>query len=287
MRALRFNPNLFLLLGIALLGALFLQPTSLNWLRAPTTILFYPISAPSRAIARSINAHVSTPSKSVSAERSASKTVEQLQNENETLKSQIAYYQSQNDELQRRLDERKDWRADLMKLCEVASVSGADPSGRPILVLSPGSARNAVESAPVLDGQHVVGRLDVVGIGQSKVILITDVDVSETAEMEHYRADGSGFEPVKLPVSPRGDGKGHLIVYGVKKTDIAYGEKGQRVNIGDRVVLHDTEWPRELQGLGLGEIESFTAGTTPLFCNIVIRPFNDLMKLRQVMVWKK
>lgn len=287
MRSLRFNPNLYLVLGIALLCALSLQPTTLNWLRAPTSILFYPVSAPSRAIARSINSRVSTLSRSVSAERSASKSAEQLQNENETLKSQIAYYQSQNDELQHRLDERKDWRADLMKLCEVASVSGADPSGRQVLVLSPGSARNAKESAAVLDGQHFVGKLDVVGIGQSKVILITDADMSEYVEMEHYRPDGSGFERVKMTVSPRGDGKDHVIISHVKKTDIAFGEKGQKVNVGDRVVLHDSDWPPELEGLGLGEIESFTPASTPLFCNIVVRPFNDLMKLRQVMVWKR
>ena len=287
MRALRFNPNLFLILGIALLGALFLQPNSLGWLRAPTTILFYPISAPAHAIAGSIRAHFSTPQKSVGAERDSDKSREQLQNELETLKSQFAYLQSQNEDLQRRLDERKDWRQDLMKLCEVASVSGADPSGRRVLVLTPGSARNAADSAAVLDGRDFVGRLDVVGIGQSKVILITDGDASESAEIRHYRSDGSGFERLKMPVSVRGDGKDRLIIYGVKKSDIAFGDKGQKVNVGDLVVLNDPEWPHDAQGLSLGEVESFTAGSTPLFCNIVVRPHSDLMKLRQVMVWKK
>jgi cell shape-determining protein MreC len=292
---LRINSSLVTLMVVALLGALLLPPNWGGWIRGPASYAFWPVSASVRALARAVNLKVATPRRTVSEERQAPKNDEQLraayeklQNELETLKSQYVLLQSQNEELQQRLNERKNWPAELLKQSKVVEVASGDAGNRQMLTLRPGGLENPTNDAAVLVGTDIVGKLKIVGLGVVKVLLITDRDSVVSGEFTHYHPDGSGIERVQAPLcAARGDGAGGLLIKGYKLTDLQGPDKKRKVVPGDRLVLHDSEWPSAVQSFCIGEIEEIRPDSRNLFCDIRIRPRRDLMKLRDVMVLRR
>lgn len=292
---LRINSSLLTFMVVALLGALLLPPNWGGWIRGPVSYLFFPVSASVRGLARVVNLKVATPRKPISEEQQAPKNDEQLrtayeklQNEHETLKSLYVGLMDENAELKTRLNERKNWPPDLLKESQVAQTAGGDAGNRQMLTLRPGSLENPLNDAPVIVGYDLVGRLKIVGLGAVKVQLITDRESVVSGEFTHYHSDGSGIERLQAPLcAARGDGGGRLLVKGYKLTDIQGKDRKLKINVGDRLVLHDSEWPALLQSFCIGEIEEIKPDSRNLFCDIRIRPRRDLMKLREVMVLKR
>lgn len=292
---LRINSSLLTFMVVALLGALLLPPNWGGWIRGPATVLFFPVSASVRGLCRVVNLKVATPRRPISEEREAPKNdeqlraaYEQLQNEHETLKSQFALLDEENKKLRIRLDERKDWPADLLKQSKVVEVAGGDAGNRQMLTLRPGGLDNPTNDATVLVGTDVVGKLKIVGLGAVKVLLITDRESVVSGEFTHYQPDGSGIERIQAPLcAARGDGAGRLLIKGYKLTDLQRPNKSLKVTPGDRLVLRDSEWPTAVQSFCIGEIEEIKPDSRNLFCDIRIRPRRDLMKLREVMVLRR
>ena len=56
---------------------------------------------------------------------------------------------------------------------------------------------------------------------------------------------------------------------------------------GDWVVVSDKDLPSLVQNQKFGEIEAIKPGKKSMFVDIVVRPDEDLMKLRDVMVMTK
>src|SRR5947209_8770019 len=152
---LRINSSLLTLMVVALLGALLLSPDWGGWLRGTASILVFPVSASVRGLARAVHLKVATPRRPISVERQTPKNDqelraahEQLQNEHETLKSLYAGLLNQNEELRRRLNERKDWPPDLLKESQVAQAVGGEAGNRQMLTLRPGSIDSPTNDAP-------------------------------------------------------------------------------------------------------------------------------------------
>jgi len=238
-----------------------------------------------RSLSESVSSTVSTPRRSIGAQHNDSKSYEQLENELETLKSQYMRVQKENDNLRAQLDERKNWPKDLQKMFSVVQVVGGD-GGQQSLTLQPRGVEDPVHDSPVLYGfSDVVGRLRIVGPGTTTVSLITAAKFSVRGEFTHYIADGSGVERIKV-VSLTGDGRGNLIASDkLVSFQRSATDKQLKVAVGDRVILSDPDWPSIAQGFCIGEITKIDP--KGLFCDFVVRPRSDLMKLKEVMVLKK
>lgn len=284
---MRFNHGLLFLMGLALLVS-FVLPS--EKLRGKIDGLFTPVSYPVRRLAHTTYEKTSEPVQRPSAKQDA-RGADQLRDEIETLKFQLAQKDQAIAELQRQLNEFNSIGKSLFERCRIVKVTGGDTGNQQVLTLNTNLVDNFVTGMPVIYPHGLAGQIEVVGVGAARVRLVTDKAFHPVrGEFVRYMQDSGEFKHLPLPmkvVSGRGDGRMEIQQY--KTTELTSTDKQQKYKlaVGDWVVLNDKDWPAPVQGIKLGEVEAINDQKNPLFSTIIIRPDADLMKLQEVMVMVK
>jgi cell shape-determining protein MreC len=284
---MRFNQVIVFLMVIAALSA-FVMPPGLNAFRKFDSLLA-PVSYPVRKVAQTLHARAGGASArpTPSDEKSGDVSVEQLRYENKNLLIRVNELTEQNQKLLELLNQVKGFELPMSALM-IAPVIGGDQGSEQVLKVQVRSTEGLTPNMPVLSSQgQLVGKLQIVGIGATRVRLVSDKASTVTCGFQRYRRDDASF--MMLPQAPKavqgtgGDGK--MIVRAMKRDEArpqAHPEQG--LEVGDWVVVKDRDLPAEVQGRKIGEIEAIETSRNALFSNVVIRPDSDLMKLREVMI---
>jgi hypothetical protein len=104
-----------------------------------------------------------------------------------------------------------------------------------------------------------------------------------------YKADDTKtlkLEWIKdLPVLVQGVGGGAMIV----RSNLTMATVNDlQIRENDMLLLDDPDWPANLQGWCVGKITDISPQRkSPLLCSIQVRPLNDLLQQKEVMVMAK
>ena len=281
---MRFNRILLSLMALAAISALAMPPTMGDSFRK-ISILFMPVSLPVRLIAGSVDARIVKPIPTPSAELNAGRTAAQLRDDNETLKYQVQFLDDENKRLHAKLDALG--KLESKTAVRMVPVVGGDLGTQQVLILQPGSGDGVTSNMPVVYlPRNLAGKLEVVGLGAARVRLISDRNSTVTGIFQRERKDLGRFQDMPQPLKTmEGLGNGKMVIRSVKKEEAApSGHLELSLAVGDQFVVRDKDLPEEVQGYKLGEIESITDSKQPQFVTIVLRPDQDLMKLREVIL---
>jgi cell shape-determining protein MreC len=272
----RFNQVYATLLGGAFLCAFVLPSRFTDPARLHLAGLFNPLSSPVRHIAAAID----RPSQHLAVEDNRGD--DDLAQENDQLRQEIARLQADVDRLQRLESERQEL-GDLKAQCVRVAVAGNDSGGRDALLLAASTVGSLDQDAPVLYSGGLAGRLDA-RLGGARVRLLTDDGLAVTGAFIRF-VDSGGTVVATRVAAPtplvRGLGHGELAIVGMKWTDASLA--GLRA--GDWVVLNDPDWPQAVQGTRLGRIVSCVQSRqSQLFADIRLQPEADLSRLADVWV---
>jgi cell shape-determining protein MreC len=220
------------------------------------------------------------------------RTPDELIRENMNLRVEIGNLQGQRDRLQEREAERAKL-GQVGDMCTPFSVVGADSGTRESLMINASSSDGLRENMPVLYTRGIVGVIARVGAGGAQVLLITDrlaKPMSATFARFARNADGMvDFQRLQHdPVLVEGAGGGKMSSR--VRQDVVE-NIGLKTN--DWVVLSDRDWPLlhsvwpALDGYRIGYVASIVPDHKPGFMMVQIRPDENLMGLREVMVMNK
>jgi rod shape-determining protein MreC len=284
---MRFNQVIVFLMVIAALSA-FVMPPGINAFRKFDSLLA-PVSYPARKVAQALHARAggSAARPTPSEERSGDVSVEQLRYENKNLLIRVNELTEQNQKLLELLNQVKGFELPVGALM-LAPVIGGDEGSEQVLKVQVRSTDGLTPNMPVLSPQgELVGKLQIVGIGATRVRLVTDKASTITCGFQRYRKDDASF--VMLPQAPKvvqGKGAdGRMVAAAMKHDEVKpQNHPEQGLEPGDWIVVKDRDLPAEVQGRKIGEIEAIETSRNALFFNVVIRPDSDLMKLREVMI---
>lgn len=270
---------LLMFIGLALFSALVMPPDLANSVRKLDR-LFAPVAAPVRGIAETFDKRFSSNSEGRAAD---DRTSRELRDENEAIKVRLASLNAQLQEAERQLGEMGHLERDIRDLCRIFPVMGVPPGHRQMLSLEGSSMQGLTPQMPVVSPYGLVGRLDTVGLAEARVQLITDFSMS--VQVSFRRVDANGSRPLgNLLCVAQGDGNGRMVINGLKAAEC----KAADLRVGDWAVLSDNaDWPQVLQDYKVGLIEDIHDAKTPLFVDMTLRPYVDLLKVHDVMVLVK
>lgn len=278
MSHLKFN-HVFLFLMVLSAACAFAIPLRMtNPVRAQLQNVFAPVSRPIGALASWVHDKVVRP-RGIDARDSLV-----IQRENDRLKTTIANLQSQVKTLQDLTAERQ-LLGDVLPLCTPVPVVGGDAGNRESLGIQ--SISGLEEGMFALFWGGIVGRIDRAGLsGGAQVRLVSDPGFSVQGSFGRFVSTPDGqavFQTIKSPAPlVQGAGRGAMVIRRLPLEEVT------EVHPGDWVVVHDPDWPVNLQGYKLGVVESKDpAPGAPLFAEIRVRPMVNLMQLREVMVMNR
>lgn len=170
----------------------------------------------------------------------------------------------------------------LRELCTPVAVVGGDSGSRDSLLLKPVLSIDNPANLPVLFAGGLVGRLDRFG---TQARLITDVGFTLTGSFSRLeQGENQRAQFVRIDTPPalvRGVGRGRMVIHNLDARVVS--EAG--LQKGDWVLLNDNDWPRNLQGLKVGQITEIVPwADAPQFSEIRIEPLTNFQTLREVMV---
>jgi hypothetical protein len=145
---MRLSLPLLVMMALAALGALFLPPTSGESLRALTGALFLPISSPVRQIAGNVDGRLVKPRVPPSIQNTAARSNQQLVDEIETLRYQVADIGNKADKLRQQLNEIG--HIDPKSPMRYVQVIGGDVGVQQVLLLQLPSSEGLAHNTPVL-----------------------------------------------------------------------------------------------------------------------------------------
>lgn len=289
---LRFRHIFVVLLFLAAVGAFVVPAQSGDGVRAVVAGIFIPVSWPVRTLAgwahdRLVGNH---PPDDQAVGGGKSRAIDAIRLENESLRITVANLTSQLGAL-KQLNADRQMLGAVRPLCEPFAVVGADSGSRRSLILQTAGHGDIQEGQPVLYYGGIAGRVEKTGIGSAIVRLVTDRSFRLTGGFGRFERDEGGhvlFHPLTLsrsqPPLLEGTGRGTMIIENVDMKDV----KDVELKPGDWVVLADRDWPIQLQGYKIGQVESIdTRPSAPLFARIEVRPLRNLMQLKEVMVMNK
>jgi cell shape-determining protein MreC len=200
----------------------------------------------------------------------------------------ISSLSAQLDELRKRDAFQDSLGPELRNFCRVVQVWGNDAGVRQTLSLQGSTFDGLGNGMPVISTLGVVGRIELAGIGAARVRLITDANFTIAAEFRRFEpaeTDGGNGSSKRVDTpafTVTGDGHGRMTITNLRTAEV--NQAGLKA--GDWVTLADHDgWPMLLQGRKIGEVESIREQKRlPLFADIIVKPDEDLMKLREVMV---
>jgi cell shape-determining protein MreC len=270
----RFNHVFLALMCGAFLCAFVLPPRLVDSGRLHTAGIFSPVSYPLRRLAENIYHPVDYQQQIDNRSREA------LVAENDQLRQQVVQLQSAVVQLRGVQAERQKL-GSLQSLCIHVPVNGADSAGRDALTLSMPANSHISTDAPAVFSGGLAGRLNA-NWGAARLRLLTDDGFAVTGRFVRYLDSGGGAKPeaISAPVSlVRGLGNGRLCVKDMKLSDF----KAAGLRQGDWVVLEDSQWPTQVQGVRLGRVSSANQ-SAPLFVDVMLVPETDLTRLSDVWV---
>jgi rod shape-determining protein MreC len=286
MSYIRFNHVFFTLMLLALLSAFVFSPKATDRVKGRVSNIFAPVAWPTNQVAGWTKQKlVGRPLRDDGSPRNP-RNETQLLEENMQLRIAVANLKGQ---LERMAEDKaqRDSIGDAKRFCTPFSVMGPDSAGRDTLMLSGSSFDGLREGMPVLYAGGIAGRLTRVGLGEARVLLVTDKQSQLTASFARFvkRPDGSRDFAILSPEARLvyGSGSGEMVMPTVPIKTIE--EIGVRLD--DWLVLNDHEWPRPLAGYRIGCITAITPSRSPGFAEVRIRPDQKLTGLREVMVMNK
>lgn len=164
-----------------------------------------------------------------------------------------------------RLRQLLEFKDDLTLTAVPARVIGADASTwSRTIIIDKGSRSGVREGMPVVTAAGVVGRVIKTGMGESRVLLITDAASAVAALVRDSRTRGV----------VRGRGDSLLLDFVLRQED---------VKVGDRIVTSGTGgvFPK---GLLVGEVTRVQRGDYGLFQSVELSPAADFSRLEEVLV---
>jgi hypothetical protein len=285
MSFLRFHHVFAILMLLSVLSA-FVLPARFNHrvsdpARANLQGLFAPVSHPARAVASWFH------DRFAARESRDPRSSQAVADENQKLKVEVANLLGQLQALQR-VNADRDRVGPIRPFCTPVPVIGTDPGNRDALNLGGATLGQIAEGQAVAYDLGVVGRVERRGLLGAQVRLITDVGFRVTGKFGKFEQTPRGevvFTPINSPAPlVEGAGRGLMVVRNLSVADI----KKAELQPEEWVVLDDPDWPNLLQNRRIGRIVS--AGPQrnhPLHGEIVVQPYSDLLKLREVMVVTK
>ena len=292
MSYLRFNHVFFALMGLSALSALVIPSRYATKFQPQIQSLFAPVSRPVWSVAAWVSNRVTPPA------ANDPRSAQDIRQENQRLRAQLARLQAQVDELSRR-DAALSELGQKRELCRIAKVVGADAGTRDSLAIAGSSFDGLREEQYVLSPVGLVGQIQRAGAAGAQVRLLTD-------RAFHIRVRFRRFFPGSNPpryvdvatplVLAEGTGNGTMVVRGLALSAIGLdadlrpqpGNDGALLKAGDVAVVADGECPSALQGEPIGRVTRILHRRDHLlFAEIVIQPEADVRRLTEVMVMTK
>ena len=282
MRQLKFHHVFSTLMLISFVTA-FVFPVQSKVLRPHVQSLFMPVAAPASVFGGWFRGKFGT-REIVDDGRSD----QDVRTENEALRAEVAYLADQLGRLKEINADRKEM-GSIRELCTPVRVVGGDPTAsRQTLSLS-GSASDGLSAGqPVLYGDGVAGRISSAGAAGAQVRLITDAKFALTGVFCRYERDAAGdlkFNRIRTtPPVLEGAGRNRMRVTNLYMKEV----EEAKVQIGDWVMLNDSNWPEPLQGRLIGKIVAINPlPSAALHAELHVEPPAALSRLREVMVMNK
>jgi cell shape-determining protein MreC len=271
-----FNQVFFVLVMLALLGAIAIPPSVTRRAQGKADVLLVPVVKPVRSIAAYVHAKFARKTPPPGEERF--RTDNELAAENGVLRQQVSFLTRQLQELKLVEAERKKF-GPLLDYFKPVTVIGGDGSPtRASLSLMPTGGIDTSVGTPVIYADGVVGKL----VEGGRVRLVTDRDSTIAAEFARY--DNGAIVTLGLPkASVRGTG-GEMRV-----ENLTVKEVEGVLRPGDIVIVSDpADYRKIVQGRPFGQVESVRPlPSKPLFAEIVVKPRMDLRTLPEVLVLRK
>lgn len=172
----------------------------------------------------------------------------------------------------------------LRRISRIVPVTSGPVDQRQTLTLATSGLAGLRNNTPVHHPLGFVGKIDSIGAGSARVLLITDPSSKITGRFVRYqpRADG-GIDILRLDIRPP-------LLEGATDRMIARaipaGEIRSTLKIGDIVELDDDRFPiPALKGLRVGVVTRIDLPPTDAgFAQIEVKPAVDLVSLREVLV---
>jgi cell shape-determining protein MreC len=169
--------------------------------------------------------------------------------------------------------------------CDRFEVAAADTAPREgITVTGTGVGSLQLDQAVLSSGSNsaisLIGRVNRTGALAAHVRLISDPGFALTGHFVSY-SSADGAHPKDLPALVKGRGEGEMVIDNLPLEDV----RSAGLKTGDWVVLGDDQWPRELQGIRIGRIESIQPlPKQPLFALIRLSPEQNMTHLNDVWI---
>lgn len=292
MSYLRFRHVFFGLMGVSALSAFIVPPGYARKFEPVVHALFAPVSRPAGSLASVISSRVSPPAST------DGRAAQNIREENQRLRVELARVQTQLDEL-RRVHTELSQLGEARHLCQLFKVIGGDAGVRESIALSASTLDGVKEDQYVLYPYGLVGQVQRAGPGGSTVRLITDPAFRVQIVFKRLKTvDGqSHLVDVGTPAClSQGAGAGTVVVRDLNYSQIglkadftpAAGQEDAALRVGDIAVLQDRDCPSAVQGETIGSIVGIVRRSDQrMFAEIRIKPNEPLKKLREVMVMTK
>ena len=251
------------------------RATDLNGTSLQTFLI--PISSPTYRTANAIRSRFET--------RPVEDTRDSLaiQRENLALKEQIQAMSAVIDHLQERAGERASL-GGFEAFCDRFEVTAADSGVHEAITITGSGISSLRADLPVLSsGSEIalIGRISRAGEMAAQVRLVTDPGFTVTGHFVSYSNANGATENKDLTAIVTGRGKGEMVIDNLPIDDVSHAG----LQAGDWVVLSDDTWPRDLQGVRIGRIDSIQPlSRQTLFAEIRLAPEQNLMHLSDVWV---
>jgi hypothetical protein len=284
---MRASPLFLTLMLLSFLSAFILPARFTDPPRGEMAGLFSPVSRPARAIAALLHRHTHDETVIDPGAPGLPRSADTIVEENLRLRQQLAALAVRYDQLAQSSNAQQ-VRSDILPFCKPVAVVGTDSAGgREALLIGSSSLAGLHPDDPVLYApQGLAGRIVRAGVSGAEVRLATDPGFAVTARIVQFLPDANG-SPHATPIATlqplvEGVGKGHMII----RSTIHLEQVNQlHIRLGDFLVLQDSDWPPDAQGVFIGRITRISPqANSPLFAEIQVDPMSNLMQLREVMV---
>lgn len=278
MSQIRFNQAYIAIVTAGVASMFFIPPSVTNRAKGKEELLLLPVVKPVRAIASVFARKYGE--KTLPAGETHQRTDNELSSENAELRQQVAFLTRQIEELQF-IDAQRKRLGPLRNYVTGVGVIGGDATpGRESLSLMPTSAGDVSQDAPVMTPDGAIAGT----IQGNRVRLITDKNSRVSGSFGRW--DGGRWTPIATSkrASVVGAGGGRMRIEHLTLAEVT------ELKPGDWVVLAEAEGAHSAMLLNrlIGQIESIgPLPGRPQFAEIVVRPNEDLMRLREVMVLKR
>lgn len=285
MPRITFNKIYLALIIVAVISAVIVPKRVTDRSRAQAQRFFAPVSYPVRVVAGGIYRRFNPAPLDVERPTGAPRTYQQIVDENQDLRLQIARMTEQLRRLQE-LNADREALGTLRELCRPMTVVGSDTSMRKALNLQ-GDAQGLKVGMAVLYRDGLAGKIDrLPWSGGAQALLVTDRGFRILAKFGRLEGKGEAMRFRILSekkVLLEGNGSTGLVSRNVTEQDVR--EIG--VDAGDWALIADEEYGPEAQGYRIGRVESVRPGKVAKFMEISVATQRDPAKLQEVMVLSK